>query len=373
MKKCIAGLLCLGLALSACTKKTNDILVGEYDSLTGGEATFGLSANKGIRMAFDEINGEGGVHGKKIKLVTVDDQSKNEEAATGVTRLITQDNVVALLGEIASSRSKAAAPIAQKFHIPLISPGSTNPDVTKAGNYIFRVCFIDPFQGFVMAKFASENLKAKKAAILRDVKSDYSVGLADVFSSEFKRMGGEIVADLSYQSGDIDFKAQLTQIRSKAPEVIYIPGYYTEVGLIAQQTRQLGIKAPMLGGDGWDSAKLTEIGKDAVNGSYFSNHYTTESTDPNVVEFIKKFKIKYNEVPDGLAALGYDAAKILAAAMNRTKDVTSKEIRDEIAKTTDYQGVTGKISIDANRNAVKSAVVVQVEGNERKFITTINP
>ncbi len=373
MKKILISLLSITVLLAGCTKNSNEILVGEYDSLTGGEATFGLSSNKGVRLALDEVNAKGGVKGKKIKLITLDDQSKNEEAAAAVTRLITQNKVVAIIGGVASGRSKAAGPIAQQNKIPFVSPSSTNPDVTKIGDYIFRVCFIDPFQGFVMAKFTTENLKLKKAAILRDVKNDYSVGLADVFSAELKKMGGEVLADLSYQSGDIDFKAQLTQIRSKAPDVIYIPGYYTEVGLIAQQAKQLGIKAVLMGGDGWDSTKLAEIGKDAVNGHYFSNHYSTESNDPVVAEFIQKFKAKYNETPDALAALGYDAAKILVQAMERANDLSSKSIRDELAHTKDFPGVTGKITLNDNRDAVKSAVVVQVEGEKRKYITTITP
>ncbi|MEK6774294.1 MAG: ABC transporter substrate-binding protein [Bdellovibrionota bacterium] len=365
--------LALGMTFLGCTKNDNMILVGEFGSLTGGQATFGISTNKGIKMALDEINEKGGVKGKKIKLITEDNQGKTEEAAASVTRLITQNKVIAIIGEVASGRSKAAAPIAQEHGIPMISPSSTNPDVTKIGDYIFRVCFIDPFQGFVMAKFATENLKAKKAAIMRSVGNEYSVGLADVFAADFKKLGGEIVADLSYQDNDVDFKAQLTQLRSKAPDVIFVPGYYTEVGLIAQQAKSLGIKAPLLGGDGWDSPKLHEIGKEAINGHYFSNHYTTESTDPVVVEFIKKFQEKYKETPDGLAALGYDAAKVLAQAMERAPELNSKAIRDEIAKTKDFVGVTGKITINAERNAVKSAVVVQVDGPKRKYVTTISP
>lgn len=376
-KKSINLFLGLGLgallSLGACTKKSDEILVGEYGSMTGNNATFGLSTNKGIRMAIDEINEKGGVKGKKIKLISLDDQGKPEEAAAVVTRLITQEKVIAVIGEVASSLSRAAAPIAQQHKVPMISPSSTNPEVTKVGDYVFRVCFIDPFQGYVMAKFAIENLKIKKAAILRDVKNDYSVGLADVFAAEFKKMGGEIVADQSYQAGDPDFKAQLTQVRSKNPEALFVPGYYTEVGLIARQAQELGIKAPLLGGDGWDSSKLHEIGKKAINGSYYSNHYTTESTDPAVQNFIKKFQAKFNEVPDGLAALGYDAALILAQAMERSKDLNSTNIRDEIAKTKDFPGVTGKISLNEERNAVKSAVVVQVEDEKRKFITTVNP
>ena len=372
MKKVFLSFLLLPF-LFACTKKTDEILIGEFGSLSGESATFGLSTNKGLRMAFDEINTAGGINGKKVKLITIDDQSKSDEAASAVTRLITQDKVIAIIGEVASSRSMAAAPIAQKYQVPMITHASTNPEVTKKGDYIFRTCFIDPFQGFVGAKFAIQNLKAKKVAVLRDVKSDYSVGLADVFVTEFKKMGGEIIADLSYQEKDIDFKAQLTQIRSKNPDVIYIPGYYGEVGLIALQARQLGIKAPLLGGDGWDSARLNEIGKGAIDGGYYSNHYTTEATDPLVVEFLKKYKEKYNETPDAMAALGYDAAKILAAAIGRTKELTSKNIRDEIAKTTDFPGVTGKTTINAERNAVKSAVMVQVQGAERKYISTVAP
>lgn len=373
MKKGILSILLVLPLIVSCTKKTDEIVIGEYDSLTGGDATFGLSSNKGVRMAFDEINEAGGIKGKKISLITLDDQGKNEEAAAATTRLITQNKVVAVIGGVASGRSKAAAPIAQTHKIPFVSPSSTNPDVTKIGDYVFRVCFIDSFQGLVAAKFASEILKIKKAAILRDVKNDYSVGLADVFTTELTKMGGQILADLSYQAGDIDFKAQLTQIRSKNPEIIYVPGYYTEVGLIAQQARQLGIKAPLLGGDGWDSDKLSEIGKDAINGNYYSNHYTVESTDPAVTEFIKKFRAKYNETPDALAALGYDAARILAQAIDRSQDLSPKGIRDELAKTRDFPGVTGKITINDNRDAVKSAVIVQVNGSQRKYITTITP
>ncbi|MEK7357240.1 MAG: ABC transporter substrate-binding protein [Bdellovibrionota bacterium] len=360
---------------SAATKASaNEILIGEYGSFTGSEATFGISTSNGIKMAVDEINKAGGVKGKQIKLISIDNQGKAEESATAVSRLITQNNVIAVIGEVASSRSLAAAPIAQQNKIPMISPSSTNPKVTEVGDYIFRVCFIDPFQGTVMAKFANENLKAKKVAILRDVKSDYSVGLADYFIKKFKELGGEVVSDQSYQAGEMDFKAQLTQIKGSKPDAIFVPGYYTEVGLIARQARQLGITAPLMGGDGWDSSKLYEIGGTAINGNYFSNHYTTESTDPVVVDFIKKYKERYNgETPDGLAALGYDAAKILAEAMTRTTEIKPQTIRDELAKTKDFIGVTGHITIDGNRNASKPAVVVKVDGTTNRYVTTVTP
>lgn len=361
-------------AFAACTKKnTDEIVVGHYGSMTGPEATFGQSTDEGIRLAIDEVNAAGGVKGKKIRLVTMDNQGKAEETASVVTRLIEQEKVIALLGEVASSRSLIAGPIAQSKKIPMITPSSTNPKVTEVGDFVFRVCFIDPFQGTVMAKFTTENLKLKKVAILRDVKSDYSVGLADFFTMKLKELGGEVVADLSYQSDDVDFKGQLTQIKSKNPEAIFIPGYYTAVGLIARQARELGIQAPLLGGDGWDSPKLSEIGQKAVDGSYFSNHYSTESTDPAAVEFMTKFKAKYNKSPDGLSAAGYDAAKVLIKAMETSADLSPKSIRDQIAATKDFAGATGKITIDEKRNATKSAVVVQVEGVNNKYVTTVNP
>lgn len=370
----LLALLVLSLLSIQCTKKaTNEILIGQFGSLTGSEATFGTSTDRGVRLAFDEVNAAGGIHGKQIKLITLDDQGKAEEAAQAVTRLITQDKVVAVLGEVASTRTLAAAPIAQQYKVPLLSPSSTNPKVTEIGDQIFRVCFIDPFQGTAMAKFAMENLKVKKLAILRDVKSDYSMGLADFFAAKVKEMGGEIVSDVSYSSGDTNFKAQLTKIRGVQPEAIFIPGYYTEVGLIAKQAKELALNVPLMGGDGWDSAKLSEIGGEAINGNYFSNHYTTESKETHVVDFINKFKAKYNETPDGLAALGYDAARILAEAIKASHEPSSTLIREQLAKIKDFPGVTGKITIDNNRNAIKSAVVVKVDGKNNRYVTTITP
>lgn len=377
----VSAAILIGLAVTGCTKgcskqtpNVSEIVIGEFGSLTGSEATFGQSTSEGIKLAFNEKNKAGGIKGKQLKLITLDNQGKPEEARAAVQRLITQDQVVAVLGEVASSRTLAAAPIAQQYGVPLITPSSTNPKVTEIGDYIFRVCFIDPFQGLVMAKFAHNEIGKKRVAILRDVKSDYSTGLADVFIMEFKKMGGEIVADESYQAGETDFKAQLTQLKGKKPDAIFVPGYYTEVGLIARQARQLGITVPLLGGDGWDSEKLSELGQDAIKGSYFSNHYTTESTEPVVVEFIKRYREAYNgRTPDGLAALGYDAAGILIQALERVPEITSKNIRDELAKTTGFVGVTGVISIDEKRNATKSAVVVQVDGKTNRFVKTIAP
>jgi len=349
------------------------IKIGEVGSMTGSEATFGISTHNGIMLAVKQINAAGGIKGKKVEIVSLDNQGKPEEAATAVTKLITQDKVQAVLGEVASSRSIAMAPIAQQYKVPMVSPSSTNPKVTEQGDYIFRVCFIDPFQGTVMAKFANEVLKLKKVAILRDVKNDYSVGLADFFIETFKKNGGEIVVDQSYSAGDLDFKAQLTSIRSKNPEAIYVPGYYTEVGLIARQARELGLKVPLMGGDGWDSPKLREIGGDAVNETYFSNHYSDEDKSPVVQEFIAAYKADYGVVPDGLAAMGYDAMKVLADAMTRAQTSDSAALRNALAETKEFPGVTGKITMDKNRNPVKSAVVIKVDKGQFKYQTTINP
>jgi branched-chain amino acid transport system substrate-binding protein len=369
----LLGALVTVLAVGCTKKNTNEILVGHFGSMTGSDATFGQSTDEGIRLAIDEINAAGGVKGKKIRVITMDTQGKAEESASVVTRLIEQEKVVAILGEVASTRSLAAAPIAQNKGIPMVTPSSTNPKVTEVGDYIFRTCFIDPFQGSVMAKFAMENLKAKKVAILREVSSDYSMGLADFFVQTFTSMGGEIVADVSYQGTDVDYKAQLTQIKGKGPDAIFVPGYYTQVGLIARQARDMGISATLLGGDGWDSPKLFEIGKEAVNGGYFSNHYSTESTDPAAIELMSKFKTKYNKSPDGLSAAGYDAARVLAKAIELAVDASPKAIRDALATIKNFPGATGNITINEQRNAVKSAVVVQVEGTVNKFVSSVNP
>lgn len=361
--------------MAGCTKKAdqNVIKVGEFGSLTGSEATFGISTHEGIILAVNEVNEQGGIHGKKIKVVTVDDQGKPEEAAAAVTKLITSDKVVALLGEVASSRSLAGAPIAQRYQVPMLSPSSTNPKVTQVGDYIFRTCFIDPFQGKVMANFAYNTLKVRKAAILRDVKSDYSVGLSEFFTKTFEELGGKVVSDLSYTGGDVDFKAQLTAIRAKKVDGIFIPGYYTEVGLIARQARELGLKMPLLGGDGWDSERLSEIGGAALENSYFSNHYTSESKEPRVVEFVERFKKAHGKVPDGLAAMGYDAALVLIDALKRTKNQTSHEIRDALAQTKNFQAVSGVISLNENRDAEKAAVVLVVKNGQFKYVETVNP
>lgn len=376
MKKLLSlQLLVICLFVFSCTKKANEneILIGSYSSNTGATATFGVFQLRGTEMAIEEINAAGGINGKKIKHINYDNKSDGDETLAVVNRLISQDKVVAILGEATSGRSKIGAQVAQQNKIPMLTSSATNPDVTKIGDYIFRACFIDPFQGTVMAKFMTQNLKLKRAAILRDVKNDYSVGLSDIFAQKLKEAGGEVITDIAYQEGDIDFKSQLTAIKAKNVEVIFVPGYYNEVALIAKQAKELGMKQVLLGGDGWSSPKLYEIAKDAINGHYFSNHYTTESTDPKTVNFVKAFKTKYNEDADVMAALAYDAVYLMAQAIKSTKVLSSENIRNELATIKDFHGVTGKMSMDANRDAVKSAVVVQVQGQEYKLITTISP
>jgi branched-chain amino acid transport system substrate-binding protein len=366
---------CAGLVALACGggKEGGDaIVVGHVASMTGDTATFGRSADEGMRMAIEELNGAGGALGKKLELLTEDDRSVTEEARSAAQKLIQRDHVVALLGEVASSRSLAAAPEAQRAKVPMISPGSTNPKVTEVGDYIFRACFIDPFQGAVMARFALGELHAKRLAILFDFKQDYSVGLAEFFRDTVKKNGGEIVADERYTSGDIEFRAQLTTIRAANPDAIFVPGYYTELGLIAKQARELGINAPLLGGDGWDSEKTLEIGGDAVDGDYFSTHYAADSDDPHVREFVKRFEAKYGGTPDAMAALGYDAAGILADALKRAGSTDGAKLRDAIAATQGFAGVTGKISIDQNRNARKDAVVLQIHGGKFHYYRTVS-
>jgi branched-chain amino acid transport system substrate-binding protein len=374
LKVLLSSLFLILLAFATgCQNKSDKIMIGNFGSMTGAEATFGISTRDGIVLAIEEWNKAGGLLGKQIELKAYDNQGKPEEARLSVEKLINVDNVVAVLGEVASTRSIAAAPVAQQNKVPMISPSSTNPEVTQKGDYIFRVCFIDPFQGEVMAKFAFNTLKLRKAAILRDSKSDYSMGLAKYFTKTFTALGGEIVGDEKFVSGDVDFKAQLTNLKSKQPEFLYVPGYYTEVGLIARQAREQGIKVPLMGGDGWDSDKLTEIGGDAVNGSYFSNHYTQQDPRPEVQNFIKNYQARFGSKPDALAASGYDAARILFEAIKSTKSIEGKAIRDALAATKNFNGVTGVITINENRDATKSAVVLQVQGKEFKYVATVEP
>lgn len=372
-KKSAAAGAPAGDAGSKADAHAGEIVFGEVSSLTGQEATFGTSTHNGILLAVKEINDAGGIDGKKIRVITYDDQGKPTEAAAATTRLIVQDKVHLVIGEVASSRSLAMAPIAQTNKVPMISPSSTNPRVTEGKDYVFRICFVDPFQGTVMAKFARETLKVDKVAVLRDVRNDYSVGLANYFVESFGKLGGTIVLDQSYSAGDIDFKAQLTTIRATQPQAIYVPGYYTDVGLIARQARELGIDVPLLGGDGWDSGKLVEIAGDALEGSFFSNHYSLDDPDQRVKGFLQKYEAQFGQASDAMSALAYDAAMIAAQAVRTAGSTDGTKLRDALARTKDFQGVTGAITIDSDRNAVKPAVVLAIKGRKPVYAATVNP
>lgn len=380
----LTGAACLALS-SACERKpagdaaggsTGDIIIGMYGSLTGDGASFGQSSREGTEMAVDEINKAGGVlGGRKYKLLVEDDQSKPEEAANAVTKLITQDKVVALLGEVASRRSLAAAPVAQRYQIPMITPSSTNERVTEVGDYIFRVCFIDPFQGEVLAKFAYNDLKARKVAVLKDIQQDYSVGLSDSITRTFAALGGQVLPPVSYSTGDGDFRAILTQVRSQRPDAIFATGYYPEAAIIARQARELGMKMPLLGGDGWIGDALKN-GREALANSYISDHYSAENPDPIVQNFGRDYRARFGRAPDAIAALAYDAVKVLTDALTRAGSTDGPKVREALA-TADVRGVTGQLKMNAKRNVDKPAVIEEVtfKDGEVKFVyrTTINP
>ncbi|MEI6279563.1 MAG: ABC transporter substrate-binding protein [Verrucomicrobiae bacterium] len=362
----------LTIFLAASWASAAPIPIGEFASLTGASASFGQSSHKGTALAIEEINAAGGVLGWPLQLITEDDQSQAGQPATIVRKLVSQDKVVAILGEVASSKSLEAAPICQQCRIPMISPASTNPKVTEVGDYIFRVCFIDPFQGTVMSKFAREN-GWKKVAVLTDVKQDYSVGLAECFIRDFKANGGEIVREQKYSTGDKDFKPQLTSIKAAQPDAIFVPGYYAEVSLIAKQAKIFGIKVPLLGGDGWVGDSLLKVAGKSLDGSFFSGHFSGDDAAPKVRNFVAKFQAKYGGTPDDMAALGYDSAMILADAIRRAGTTDPAALRDAIAATSGHDGVTGKITLDAQRNASKSAVILTIGDGGFHFVKKVGP
>lgn len=379
---CLLGLL--ALVLTGCNGSGttsggpaggDEILIGHYAAMSGAQATFGQSTDNGIKLAVEEINAAGGVKGKKLRVITYDDKGDTKESGAAVTRLITRDKVAAVLGQVASSLSLAGAPVCQEHGVPMITPSSTNPQVTQVGDKIFRVCFIDPFQGYVTAKYIRDlpTGAVSKVAILYDQANAYSVGLAEEFGKAFIRLGGTITTRQTYSEGDQDFSAQLTAIRGTNPEMVFIPGYYSDVGNIALQARKLGITVPLFGGDGWTSPKLVEIGGQALEGCFFSEHYSPEDPNPRIQEYIAKYKAKYGAVPDGLAALGYDAARLLADAMERAPSLSGNDLAAAIAATKDFDGVTGTFSIDADRNAVKPAVILKITGGQARYETTVQP
>jgi branched-chain amino acid transport system substrate-binding protein len=370
-----------GCAKSAATAtgSSNTIKVGLNYELSGNVATYGQGLVEGIELGFEEINKNGGVLGKQVELVKKDNKSDATEAANVSTALTTKDKVVLLLGPATSGNTKAASPAATTSKVPLVSASATADDVTvdkngKVRQYIFKTCFSDSFQGVIMANFASSDLKAKKAAILQDVTSDYSKGLLTSFKGQFTKLGGNIVDEEAYKSKDNDFNAVLTKIKAANPDVLYVPGYYEEVGLIVKQARQLGLNVPILGGDGYESPKLAEIaGASVLNNVYYTNHYSSTDTSPEVVKFKDAFKAKYNKAPDAFNALGYDLAYFAADAIKRAGAADAAKIQQALAETKDFKGVTGTISIDKQHNAVKSITIIQEKDGVATFLKKQQP
>jgi len=361
-------------ALGSCRRRPGGIVLGLYASMTGSEAEFGQNTLRGVQLAIDEINSHGGIRGQQVRLVNEDTRGDSNEAASAVTRLIDREGVVGVLGEIASSLSLAGGRVAQRRHIPMISPSSTNETVTQIGDYVFRVCFIDPFQGAVMARFVRENLHLTRVAIFKDQGSAYSTGLADAFRRTFTNLGGQIVDEQSYRATDTHFSAQLGSILGRQPEAVFIPGYYTQVALIAQEARGLGYRGPFLGGDGWDAPALYQNDGDALVGSFLTEAFAPDHpTTARGQSFVQRYRERFHADANGLAALGYDSAMVMMDAIRRAGDTNPAHIRDAIAATRNFEGATGSISIDAQRNAVKGAVVLEVLANSFRFREAINP
>ncbi len=359
--------------IAATLSAQEPIKIGEYASLTGKEASLGQSSHNGTTMAVDDLNAAGGVLGRRLLLVTEDTQSKPGESATAAKKLISRDKVVALLGEVASSRSLEAAPVAQAAKIPMISPASTNPKVTEIGSYIFRTCFIDPFQGPVMAKFARERLKAKRIALMVSNSSAYSIGLAKFFRESFVANGGTVVLEQKYGEGDKDFKAQLTAIKAAGVDAVFNPGYYNEGALIVRQARDLGLTVPVFGADSWEAEALIELGGKAIEGAYLCSHYSPEDPSPRVQNFVAAYKKRFGSTPDSNASLGYDSVLVLVDAIRRAGTTEREALREAIATTRDFRAVTGKITIDSDRNASKNAVIIQVQNGKFVFVQSMSP
>jgi branched-chain amino acid transport system substrate-binding protein len=347
--------------------------IGLVAPITGSIATFGISTKQGAEMVFDDVNRRGGLLGRRVELLVEDDAGKPEEAANVFTKLVNRDRVVAIIGSVATKCSLAGAPVCQRAGVPMITPASTNPKVTEVGDYIFRVCFIDPFQGEVIARFLVGKLGLKRVGIIYDLTNDYSKGLADYVEANAKKLGAQIVSRQTFSEQDKSFKAQLTAMATQQPQAIFVSAYYTEAALIARQARQLGITATLMGPDGFDSPMLIKSGGSAVEGAYFSNHYSADSTAPETQAFVQAYRKRYGEAPDALAALGYDAAALLVDAIKRAGSVEGRAIRGALAATTDYHGATGAISMDAQRNARKPAVILEVKRGKFVLVETIQP
>jgi branched-chain amino acid transport system substrate-binding protein len=367
------ALVWLGLLVGMGVNAQDILKIGEVNPMTGAIGQYGTTCHQGIQLAVDQANSAGGVLGKRIVLLTEDNQSQAGQTSTIVRKLVIQDKVVAIIGDLTSSATLEGGPIAQAAKIPMVTPLATNPKVTQIGDYIFRVCFIDEFQGRVMARFALENLKSKKAAILTDTKQDYSVGLSGFFKETFAHGAGSVVRVQTYSSGDTEFRAQLTSIQAARPDLVFLPGYYPEVGIILKQARQLGMTVPFIGCEAWDSPTLLQVAGKAADGCYFSNQFSADDPSPVVQEFGKVYRARFGVLPDNFAALGYDAANVILDSVRRAGSTDSVALRDAIAQTKDFPGVSGNITLDAQRNASKPAVILAIKDQQVQFFQKISP
>ena len=344
------------------------VRLGAFMSLSGDTAQYGISALNGIRMAVDEANAAGGIKGMRVDLIVRDTRSDTFETNAVVERLAREEGVHALLGEVVSSRSLAAARVAQRERVPMLTPSATSPEVTQVGDYVFRSCYTDTFQGVALARFAIGSLGALRAALLVDRDQRYSVELARLLREDFEGRGGAVVAVQEYPGGETDFSVQLAEVGAAQPDVIFVPGYYSEVGLIARQARALGLNVPLVGGDGWDSPRLMQIGGEALSGGFFSTHFSAEDPDPQVQRFVADYRRLFGSAPDSFSATAYDAARIMLAAIERAPTLDRAAVRDSLAATRDFPGVTGAVTFNPERNALKPVVVVRIGAGGRQTV-----
>lgn len=356
------------------------IKIGGNLELSGNVATYGSSINDGAKLAIEEINAAGGIDGKKIEYITVDNKSETAEATSAAIRLAEKEKVVAMLAPATSGNSVATVQLAAKYKVPMVTGSGTAPNVTvnddgSINEYAFRTCFIDPFQGTVAANFATNELGAKNVAIYADNASDYAKGLAKSFKETIEKNGGTVLIEEAYVAKDVDFKSTLTNIKGKNPDFIFIPGYYEEVGLIVKQARELGIDVPLMGADGWDSPTLIDLaGAEALNNTFITNHYSSEDPDAKIQKFVEAFKAKNNEAPNAFHALGYDSIYFIVDAIKRVDgDITGEAIQKQLAATKDLSLITGTFSVDKNHNPVKSATVLEFVDGKQQFNSKVNP
>jgi branched-chain amino acid transport system substrate-binding protein len=378
MKRGSLVLAILFLAAGAAVPShAKEIRIGLITPLSGDVKTFGESVRNSFLIAVEEANAKGGVAGMKIAWVVQDDKNDATEAANVANLLVNQHRVKAIVGSVTSKTSIPVSDIIQAGKVPTISPTATNPKVTvadgKRKDYMFRACFIDPFQGAVLAKFAQETLKKKSAAVLYDASNDYSKGIAEVFRDAFRKQGGSVAAFESYGKDDVDFSALLTKVKASGADVLFLPDYYNKVGLIAKQAREKGVKAQLIGPDGWDSPDLVKIAGPAIEGGYFSNHYSPDDKRPEVVAWVKKYKEKHGQVPDALGTLAYDATNMLLEAIRKAGSDDPKKIREALASMKDFQAVSGKSTMDRNGDCIKSAAILKIEGGKQTFVKMVNP